>query len=352
MTWRKWMVRGLVFSVLGGSVAAALAYQAWTNPTATRRQVLSQLDKNFVGAHVSLESARLRLLGGISFTDLRMTRRDDLDRADFLYVPDGIIYHDKERLANGDLAIRKIELHRMRLRIVRDHDGHWNLVGLLAPVDLNHRVPMLVLRQATIVLEDHTTSLVGPLLEIKDVNLTLINDPLPALTFEGSGTIDVAGPVHLNGQIQRATGELTLDLDAPAIPVGPALVERLAAVAPKRQRMCGTLRGEGHIKAAVALHPGRPQPLSYDATVTLTKAEFSHPRLAWALHDGRGDGPCRQRRDPAGPCHRAVGAEQVRHDAARPVVIAAAGVHGQRRRLAAHRPRARNGLSARSHSRR
>ena len=283
---RKWLVRGLVFGVLGGFAAAALAYQAWTNPTATRRQVLSQFNKVFVGASVNLDSARLRLLGGISFSDLRMTRRDDLDKTDFLYVPDGIIYHDKERLANGDLAIRKIELHRMRLRIVRDHDGHWNVAGLLGPVDLNQRVPMLVVRQATIVLEDRTTSLVGPLLEIKDVNLTLINDPLPAITFEGSGTIDVAGPVHLNGQIQRATGELTLDLDAPAIPVGPALMERLAAVAPEMAVHVRTQRGEGHIKAAIAHHPGRPQPFSYDATVTLTKAEFSHPRLAWALHDG------------------------------------------------------------------
>src|SRR5438067_1952616 len=107
MTGRKWMVRGLVFGAFGGIAAAALLYQVWTNPTATRRQVHDQLEKTFVGARVSLESARLRLLGGISFTDLRMSRRDDLDQADFLYVPTGIIYHDKERLANGDLAVRK-----------------------------------------------------------------------------------------------------------------------------------------------------------------------------------------------------------------------------------------------------
>ncbi len=71
------------------------------------------------------------MLGGISFSDLRMIRKEDLHRADFLYVPDGIIYHDKERWANGDLAIRKIELHRMRVRVVRDRDGNWNVVGLL-----------------------------------------------------------------------------------------------------------------------------------------------------------------------------------------------------------------------------
>src|SRR5262245_12389356 len=127
MTFRKWMVRGLVFGVLGALAAAALLYQLWTNPAATRRQVLAQLDKTFTGAHVRLDSARLRLLGGISFSELRMARRDDIDRTDFLYVPSGIIYHDKERLANGDLAVRKIELNGARVRVVRDREGRWNL---------------------------------------------------------------------------------------------------------------------------------------------------------------------------------------------------------------------------------
>jgi hypothetical protein len=286
MTWRKCLVRGLVFSVLGGIVAAAIVYQAWTNPAATRRQVLGQLDKTFLGAHVTLESARLRILGGISFTDLRMTRRDALDRADFLYVPDGIIYHDKERLANGDLAIRKIELHRLRLRIVRDHDGNWNVADLLGPVDLKTRVPMLVFQQATVLFEDQTTTSSAPLLELKDVNLTVVNDPLPSLVFDGSGVSDVAGPVRFSGKVQRANGECSFDIDAPAIPVGPALVDRLAALAPDAAVHIRTLRGEGHVKAAVAYRPGTAQPLTYDATATLKKAEFSHPQLAWALQDG------------------------------------------------------------------
>src|SRR5271166_3994139 len=115
MTWRKWLVRGLVFSLTAGAVAAGLLYEAWTNPVATRRQVLAKLGEKFVGATISLESARLRLLGGIAVSDLRMARRDDLDKGDFLYVPSAVIYHDKEQLLEGRLAIRKIELLRPRL---------------------------------------------------------------------------------------------------------------------------------------------------------------------------------------------------------------------------------------------
>jgi hypothetical protein len=279
------MVRGLVFSVLGGIAAAALLYQLWTNPTATRRQVLKQLEKTFVGAHVSLESARLRLLGGISFGELRMARRDDLDKTDFLYVPAGVIYHDKERMANGDLAVRKVELLRARLRLVRGRDGRWNVAGLCGPSNLNERVPTLVFQQATVVLEDHTTPLTGPLLEIKDVNLTLINDPLPTLTVEGGGVTDVAGPVRLSGKIQRASGDLTFDLDAPAIPVGPSLVQRLAALAPDAAAHVRTLRGEARVKTTVTHRPAAPQPLAYDATLTLTRGEFSHARVPWPLRE-------------------------------------------------------------------
>jgi hypothetical protein len=285
MTWRKWMVRGLVFSVLGTIAAVALMYQAWTNPTATRRQVLGQLEKTFAGAHVSLESARLRLLGGISFSELRMARRDDLEKTDFLYVPAGVIYHDKERLANGDLAVRKVELLRPRLRIVRDRDGRWNLADLLAPGGPNQRVPTLVLQQATIIFEDHTTPLAGPLLEIKDVNLTLVNDPLPTLTVEGGGVTDVAGPVRISGTIQRASGDLTFEVEAAAIPVGPPLVQRLAAVAPDAAAQVRTLRGEGRVKATVTHRPAAPRPLGYDATLTLTRGEFSHPRVPWAFQE-------------------------------------------------------------------
>src|SRR5262249_13211817 len=152
--WRKWLVRGLVFSVLGVTVLAALLYEAWTNPRAVRAAVLNKLGNDFVGATVSVDSARLRLLGGIAVHDLRMARPEDLERGDFLYVPSAVIYHDKEHLLDGSLGIRKIELDRPRLRIVRERDGRLNLADVLAPPDLNQRVPMLIVRQGTILIED------------------------------------------------------------------------------------------------------------------------------------------------------------------------------------------------------
>ena len=95
---RKWLVRGLVFSVAAVAVAAAWLYQHWTNPTAVRQQVLAKLGGYFNGANITLESAHMRLLGGIAVSELHLSRRDDTQKTDFLYVPAAVIYHDKEHV--------------------------------------------------------------------------------------------------------------------------------------------------------------------------------------------------------------------------------------------------------------
>src|SRR5262249_50289133 len=65
MAWRKWIVRGLVFIVLAALAAAGLFVHARTNPTAVRRAVLAQLAQRFRQVDVAVQSARMRLLGGI-----------------------------------------------------------------------------------------------------------------------------------------------------------------------------------------------------------------------------------------------------------------------------------------------
>src|SRR5262249_60312669 len=108
MAWRKWVVRSLVFLMAAGLAIGAFAYQHWTNPAIVRQQVLARLGDYLPGAIVSVESARLKLLGGISVTELRLTRRDEPGKADFAYFPSGTIYHDKDRLfRHGKLAIPK-----------------------------------------------------------------------------------------------------------------------------------------------------------------------------------------------------------------------------------------------------
>src|SRR5438309_8229266 len=141
MSWRKWLVRGLVFSIAGAVACAALLYQRWTNPLAIRQQVLAKLRELFPGAVVTLDSARLEILGGIRFNELRLVRRDDAGGLEVAYVPSGILYHDKAQLLDGKLAFRKLELEHPRLHVVRGRDGRWNLDALAARTPPGTPVP-------------------------------------------------------------------------------------------------------------------------------------------------------------------------------------------------------------------
>jgi hypothetical protein len=282
MAWRKWVVRGLVFTVAAAIGVGGVAYQHWTDPAEVRRQVLAQFSAKFPGATVTVDSARLRLLGGIAVTELRMTRRDDADRVNFLHIPSAVIYHDKEQLLGGRLSISKMELERPRLRVVRDSDGKWNLDGLLAHPDLRERLPTLIIKQGTIVVEDRCAQGAAPV-EITNVCLTVINDPELTVTIEGAGTSRALGPVRLSGTWQRDTGQTSLTCDATAVPVGPALVQRLSGVCADLAEHAHDLSGSGNLHAALDYHPGSARPWGHDVTFTLTDGKFSHKLLPLPL---------------------------------------------------------------------
>jgi len=311
MAWRKWVVRGLVFTVASAIGAGGIAYQHWTDPAEVRRQVLAQFSSRFPGANVTVESARLRLLGGIAVTDLRMTRRDDADMVNFLHVPSAVIYHDKEQLLAGKLAIRKLELERPRLRVLRDLDGNWNLVGLLAPPDPRERIPTIIVKQGTILVEDRRARGTAPL-EIKDVSLKVINDPDSTVTFEGSGMSDAVGPVQLGGTWQRDSGATTLRCDTPAVPIGPALMERLSGVCAELAEHAREFSGLGNLHAAIDYHPGAPRPWEHDVTFTLTEGKFSHKQLPMPLEGITGSARCVNGHIDKAELHAQAGAASVR----------------------------------------
>ena len=56
------------------------------------------------------------------------------------------MYHDKENALRRK-RLRKIELYRPRLRVVRNADGRCNLSGILTPADLTQPMPILVVKQ-------------------------------------------------------------------------------------------------------------------------------------------------------------------------------------------------------------
>jgi hypothetical protein len=277
MSWRKWLVRGLVFSIAGAVACAALLYQRWTNPVAIRQQVLNKLRELFPGATVTLDSARLELLGGIRFTELRLVRHDDPDRNEIAYVPSGVLYHNKEEMLDGKLNFRKIELDRLRLHVLRGSDGRWNLADLTAPSRSTEPLPMVVVHQATLVFDDQYGPPSMLPLEIANASLTLVNDPLPTVMVDAQGTSAILGGLKLHGAWQRDTRELTLEAQALGVPLSPLLVKRVAAYCSANPVKGLLIDGRADIAAIITYQP--QQPLRYDVSCQLKQVSLEHREL-------------------------------------------------------------------------
>ncbi len=282
MSIRKWMVRGLVFGVATVAASVALVYERCTNPTAMRQQVIAKIGDHLVNVVVGLDSAQLRLLGGIAFSELRLRRGDDPDKNDFMYVPSGVIYHDKELLLDGQVSIRRIELHRPLIRALRRPDGRWNLAGILQPPELDKRKPTIVIQQGTILIDEGPN--VSPL-EIKDVSLTLINDPILTLAFQATGRSDLLGSVQALGNLQRDTDQFRGSVKARAVPLSDALTNRLVGYAPELRDYVGRLQGIGTLVADFNYDPDPRNPIQWSHSVhcQIAGGSFEHEKLPLPL---------------------------------------------------------------------
>lgn len=291
MVWRKWLVRILVFTAGGMLAAAAFLYEHWTDPASVREQVLAQLRAHFPGANVSLDSAHLRLLGGIALSGLVLSRKDDPDRVKLADVESAIVYHDKEQLVEGRLAIRKIELHRPTLRLTRGRDGRWSFDGVLGQTRSDQPMPTIVVSQGTLVVEDRGTR-GKPGLEVHDVNLTMLNDPLSTVSLQMRGASELLGSLEAVCSWERSSGRAKLSLRMPCIPIGSAAIARVAAYYPEAAEHARRLRGLASLVAEAAYQPGLARPWTHDVRVHLSDGSLVHPRIPIPLDHLEADFRC------------------------------------------------------------
>lgn len=284
MPWRKWIVRGVVYGIIALCAAATLAYERWTNPDAVREQVIAKLHELFPGAVVSVDSARLRILGGIQLNNVSFSRRDDPERNEFLHVPSAVIYHDKEKVLDGQLALRKIELYKPRLRVRRDRDGKWNVRELTGKIDPNKPLPTVVVHQGTILFEDRVDDGSGPAIEAGDVNITLINDPVLIVIVRGAASSEALGRLRLQGTIRREPLEAALTFQTQGTPITTALVRRVAGAHPA---LLDGLAVEALADAHGELsYRSVPEPsVYYDVHCTLSRGKLQHAQLPLPLEE-------------------------------------------------------------------
>lgn len=283
MPWRKWFVRCLVLTVATACGAAALVYSRWTDAAVVRGKVLDQLRRHFPGAEVAVESAHLRILGGIQVRGIRLSRPDDADL--LALIPSAVVFHDKEKLLEGELNLRKVELMRPRLRAVRKADGKWNLEGIAGLLSPERSWPTLVVQQGVLVLEDQAKDGTGLTLELTEVHLVCLNDPLTVVNISGSAHSSIFGDIAIEGRWHRDSRACRFSMKAAGLPLDAGWARKIPC--PRvTEYLAGTeFTGEASLELEAAYDPASSQPLSYEGKLELRKGCLRSSKLPLDLED-------------------------------------------------------------------
>lgn len=287
---RCWLIRGLIVAVLAAGGFGAWVVVNWVSPEKVRAAVLEHV-RELVGSEVEVkvESAAVRIFGGIRVTNLTLTRVGEA--TPFLTVPSAVIYHDKQEFNRGTLAVRKVELESPTLRLTRRADGTLNLPTLPEGADPNRPVPTVVIRDATVLLDNDDPDGLPPL-ALKHLKLHLVNDPptvlkadgqcsaLPAAALDDTGRFDPNGfvvPLTISTKWDRPTRQLTAHLDIPDLRLRPELAPAFQRLHPEVARAVGGLSGTVAVKLDVTTAPAVPPVVA--VRVDLRECRYEDARL-------------------------------------------------------------------------
>ncbi len=293
---RTWLIRTGVATVILGVAAAGYLAVTWVSPEKVREVVLAHLhDKFGDDVDVHLGSAHVRLFGGLSVTDLRLTRKGETEP--FVSVPHAVLFHDKQKLNGGVLEVRKIELTNPTLRVARLPDGSWDIARSQKPHSAAGPLPTLVVKGGTLVVSDRRAD-GPPAVAVRNLSLTVLNDPVEIVKLEGSGAVLAADalsadggvpdgifqvPVRVGVRIHRPAGQVSVHVETDEVQLGADHAALFAKIAPAAAEYAERFSGAVSVTADVSTTADSVQPAKYDVKVKLRDGKFTDPAVPWPL---------------------------------------------------------------------
>ena len=284
MAARKWLIRSVFPLLILTAVGGGLWIYSYMKPAYVRQQIIRYLETEFPELQVEVGSAYLRLFGGISVSDLRLTRKDDPSGTPFLIVPHAMLVHDKEAFQRGEILLRKVELTEPRLRLERFASGKWNIEDLFRSGKQNKVPPTMIVKNASLTFIDQR---IGKevLLEVNETDLTILNDPKTIFTTEVQVKKSSLGGFTLQGRLDTEAGDWFASLDFKSIPFEKELTRIAMLVSPEAAKQLQTVQGTGSVQLKVHHQADQPNPLTYDLRVELFQCRVNHPDLPIELED-------------------------------------------------------------------
>ena len=275
-----WLVRGVLLTLFAGLGGAVWYAQSWVSPKNVRAALISSLQEQFPGANVAVGGARLSVFGGITVSDLAVYWPGDDEP--FFAAPSAVIEHDKQRLSQGRLGVRKIELDRPTLRLECTPEGVWRIPGLERETPADRAVPTFVVRGATVTVVDRRPG-GWPAFVVRDASFELVNDPLPVLKVRAGATVAPFGSVQVAATFHRETKAAAVRLDLPEVVLGPAFAAEVAKARPDVAEWLDKLTASATLRADLTYQPGQPRPMRADVRLDVKDGRYDDPALPWPM---------------------------------------------------------------------
>jgi len=279
MIWRRHVLQGFVITAVALLACGYWCYRSWTDSASVRQSVLELLASEFPDVQVQLGEAQFQLFGGVRLQDLRLTRRSDSTGEPFASFAEVIIHPDREQLARGVLVIRKVELIRPRITVVRDVDGRLN-VAALQQKQTSRQPPIVLIQNGTFTYVDH--ALGAPPVEFQELHGTLAPIDPVVLRAELSGKSAMLGELSVSGTVDPDTGEFDASYNLAKVRLGPSVHDLVAALWPE-SRPFVRLEGDLEIEGELAYHPGASQPWASTLHADLRNGRYEHEELPFPL---------------------------------------------------------------------
>lgn len=274
----QWFVRAAILAALVGFAGAVWYAQTWISPEQVQTAVESALAEQFPDYTVRMHSARLSVFGGVTVQELTLSRKGESEP--FFTAPLALIAHDKEGLNHGRLTIRKIELERPTVRLIRAADGAWHWPSAHRDSVSDRPIPTIVVRDATLIVTDRRPN-GWPEFRVESVKCQLVNDPFPILKLQAQATIAPLGLVTIATQTNRETNAVAVRVEVPELIVNPAFAQSLARFQADLPERLQGIAGQLAIKADVQYHPGAAKPLRSEFRVELKNGRIDDDALPW-----------------------------------------------------------------------
>lgn len=214
--------------VFGAGGVGWYIYVHFTDPATVRRLFLQYAERSLPGARVELASAEGRWIGGIRLRGLSVSAlAEESEQTPFLRMESCVVVPDRERLFEGQLAIKRATLEGLELTLIQRADGSWNIAPWLGKSNFTPDAPLAIaLRRARVTVVFNDPALGAQ--EFHDVDLDLEWNPARPLTWEGSVVHGMAERLITKGSIDPVARELAASVASAA----PVELARLAAGLP------------------------------------------------------------------------------------------------------------------------